>query len=390
MARLPGGVGIFEVQDLNDLRSIRYIFMNDLILHEMRRTREQVFGKYIHEVAPEAYEHEGGLAVIETYRQVARDHKSVNLGLVEYSNEEVAGTYECSVHHIQDNYVYVMLRNVTELEQSRRELAQANQLLEQRVKERTAEVEQSKKELEEINKTLENRIKERTALLEQKNKELEQFAFVASHDLQEPLRTMKSFVELLQRKYQGKLDEKADQYLSFISDSSSRMNELVKGLLEHSRIGHDYERNWVDCNQILENVKTDLSATIKETKSKLEVEELPEIKGSSIELRLLFQNLINNAIKFRKPNTEAHIKISAEKAKNKGWVFAVKDNGIGIADENQEKIFQIFQRLHSKKEYEGTGIGLAHCQKIVKLFKGDIWVESQPNQGSTFYFNIPL
>ena len=155
MDDLPVGIGIFQVQDPNDLKSIRYIFMNKIILHEMRKKREEVFGKLIIEVAPEAYAHEVGLKVIETYRNIAVDGGSVNLGTVEYSNEEVAGIYECSVHHIQDNYVYVMLRNVTELDQSRKELAEINRNLEKMVQQRTAEVEQSKKELAHINRNLE-------------------------------------------------------------------------------------------------------------------------------------------------------------------------------------------------------------------------------------------
>lgn len=151
---LPVGVGIFKVHDLKDIKSIQYIFMNKIVLYEMRKTKEEVFGKRIIEVAPEAYEHEGGLLVMETYRRIAEEGGSINLGQVEYSNHMVAGTYECSVHHIQDNYVYVMLRNVTELEQTKNEL-------------------------------------------ELKNKELSQFAFMVSHDLKEPLNTVLSFANLI-------------------------------------------------------------------------------------------------------------------------------------------------------------------------------------------------
>jgi len=235
--------------------------------------------------------------------------------------------------------------------------------------------------------TLDNELKKYTSRLEYQNSALKQFTYVASHDLQEPLRTVSNFVELLRQQYQGKLDENADHYLRFISEASTRMSELVKGLLDHSLIGGDKELVTVDCNKLLEAIQKDLAAAITETNTSFNIGELPQLKGYKTELRLLFQNLISNAIKFCKPGTTPKINISAKE--ENGWTFTIRDNGIGIADNHKEKIFLIFQRLHNKNDYEGTGIGLAHCQKIIELHGGKIWVDSQPNKGSTFYFNIP-
>tara|TARA_R110000796_G_scaffold162592_1_gene279372 strand:- start:10786 stop:13173 length:2388 start_codon:yes stop_codon:yes gene_type:complete len=226
-------------------------------------------------------------------------------------------------------------------------------------------------------------------LLEQKNKELNQFAYIASHDLQEPLRTVSNYVELFNWKYHDKLDNDANLYLSYITRSVDRMRDLLHELLEYTSIGkYNTPPAQVDCNNIIEQVKNDLSAQLTEKKAILKIEKLPQIKGHEHELRSLFQNLISNAIKFCKPDTNPEISISANRIK-KQWVFAVKDNGIGIEENYKEKIFSIFQRLHSQDLYEGTGIGLARCLKIVELHGGKIWVESTANEGSTFYFSIP-
>ena len=223
--------------------------------------------------------------------------------------------------------------------------------------------------------------------LQQKNKELEQFAFVASHDMQEPLRTTSSFVELLQKQYKGKLDERADRYLNFISQSSDRMKVLIKDLLDYSRIGRKKELDEVDCNIMLQEVCEDLGCAITETGAKIEAVRLPVIKGYSTEIKQLFQNLVANAIKFRRQNEAPYINIGV-KGKGDCWEFTFKDNGIGIEERHMERIFIIFQRLHNRREYEGSGIGLAHCKKIVELHGGKIWIESKPGEGSTFYFTL--
>ncbi|WP_339736286.1 PAS domain S-box protein [uncultured Sunxiuqinia sp.] len=223
--------------------------------------------------------------------------------------------------------------------------------------------------------------------LQIKNKELEQFAYVASHDLQEPLRTVKNFIALLDKQYSERFDENAAQYFKFISQATTRMEELVIGLLDYSRIGQNKKMTTVNCQTLIDDIRQDLSSRIEDTRTSFEVDHLPVIRGYKTELRLLFQNLIANAIKFRKEGCQPHIKISAQQADNCSQ-FQVQDNGIGIADKHRQKIFVIFQRLHSRDKYEGTGIGLAHCQKIVDLHGGKIWVDSQPGEGSSFYFTI--
>ena len=233
------------------------------------------------------------------------------------------------------------------------------------------------------------RQKIRAKQLELKNKELEQFAYVASHDLQEPLRTVMGFVQLLKRNYQDKFDEKANKHLQFISEATIRMSQLIKALLDYSRIGRNRELSEVDCNVLVRQILEDLAAQFTDTQAECLIHPLPILPGFEVELRVLFQNLISNAIKFRQKEIRPHIEISAIR-KEEYWEFCVSDNGIGIEDRHKEKIFVIFQRLHARDTYEGTGIGLAHCQKIVDLHGGKIWVESQPGIGSQFFFTIPI
>lgn len=224
--------------------------------------------------------------------------------------------------------------------------------------------------------------------LERQNKELEQFAYIASHDLQEPLRTISSFSNLFNEEYESKLDEQANQYLHYISQATYRMSSLIKSLLEYSLIGKNSKLQTVDCNNLLKEISRDLRSLMHESGAILEFNNLPTISGYQTELRQLFQNLIINSIKFRKKNVPPHITINFFEEKEH-WKFACKDNGIGIPGEAKEKVFVIFQRLHSKSEYEGSGIGLSHCQKIVDLHGGNIWLDSIANQGTTFYFTIP-
>ncbi len=223
--------------------------------------------------------------------------------------------------------------------------------------------------------------------LKRKNKELEQFAYVASHDLQEPLRTSSSYVQLIQKQYQGQLDEKADKYFSYIVDSSDRMKTLIKDLLDFSRIGVKGEFVRVDCNKILKDVLADIDIAISDCAAEIKSDPLPVIQGYPTEMKQLFQNLLINAIKFRAKDVCPIINISVLKIDNY-WQFAFSDNGIGIDKQHNEKIFIIFQRLHNRTEYKGSGIGLSHCKKIVELHHGKIWVKSTLGKGSTFYFTL--
>ncbi len=220
------------------------------------------------------------------------------------------------------------------------------------------------------------------------NKELEQFAYVASHDLQEPLRTISIFVGLLEEKYSGKIDEDTKQYLKFIVNATSKMQNLIKDLLDFSQIGRNISFAATDCNDILKEVIANIGATIKVSNAKITSTVLPVVIGNEIELRQLFQNLISNAIKFHKKNSNPEIEITFVE-KETEYLFAFKDNGIGLEEQYKDRIFIIFQRLHTATEYAGTGIGLATCKKIVALHNGKIWMESKLGHGSIFYFTIP-
>lgn len=233
-----------------------------------------------------------------------------------------------------------------------------------------------------------NLIQQQAKKLKESNVELEQFAYVASHDLQEPLRTISNFVGLLKNKYSKEEDKETVEYIRFILDATSRMQNLIKDLLELSRIGRTISIVEVDCNKVLNNVIAEMGLTIKETNARIIPSLLPVVQGNEMELKQLFQNLLSNAIKFKRKDTSPEIKITVEE-KGGEYIFAFEDNGIGIDTQFKEKIFIIFQRLHSNTDYPGTGIGLATCKKIVNQHHGKIWVESEPNKGSTFYFTIP-
>jgi light-regulated signal transduction histidine kinase (bacteriophytochrome) len=248
-------------------------------------------------------------------------------------------------------------------------------------------LERLEKENREVNNSLERKVRQRTSEMESKNKELEQFAYVASHDLQEPLRTISGFVELLQKEYREKLNGNGDIYLNYLSQASDRMKTLIKDLLDYSRIGREKAAMPVDCDELLEELIADLGKSIRESEAQIHFTELPVLYAYPTELKLLFQNLIANAIKFRHPNRKPVVAIAAQ-AEGNSWKFLVKDNGIGIEKQNLERIFIIFQRLHTRAQYDGSGIGLAHCKKIAELHGGNIWAESEPGAGTSFYFTI--
>lgn len=225
------------------------------------------------------------------------------------------------------------------------------------------------------------------SILESKSKEMEQFAYVASHDLREPLLTIRGYTELLDEDFSEDWDEDAKSVLVFIQNAVNRMDALIHGLLDYSRLSQVKQLSAVKLDDVLQDVQEDLAAVIHSNDALIIVEKMPIVKGYPLEIKLLFQNLISNAIKFKKEGISPKIEISGKKI-DKGWQFLVKDNGIGMEKRNLEKIFNIFSRLHSKEKYPGTGIGLANCKKIAELHNGQIWVESVPNEGSSFYFTI--
>jgi two-component system NtrC family sensor kinase len=247
-------------------------------------------------------------------------------------------------------------------------------------------VEQLEEEIEE-RKRMELKIKNYSRDLEQSNKELESFAYVASHDLQEPLRTISSFLQLVEKRYKDKLDDKGKDFIRRAVNGAQRMHEMINDLLTYSRIttrGKSFEPYPLE--KILDRVLTNMSPTIERKNAVVTRDPLPELTCDESQIHRLFQNLISNAIKFC-DRTRPVIRISAEEQKDH-WLLSVKDNGIGIDASHQETIFKIFQRLHGKGKYPGTGIGLAICQKIVERHEGKIWVESKPGKGSSFFFTL--
>jgi PAS domain S-box-containing protein len=225
--------------------------------------------------------------------------------------------------------------------------------------------------------------------LEISNNNLEQFAYVASHDLQEPLRTITNFAEILSKNELGKLDADSTLYMNYIVTASERMKVLIRDLLMYSRIGKKRVIEMVDCAAVINNVLNDMNLMIKENNAKITVHSLPTIMASKTEINQLFLNLISNAVKYKKEDVTPEVEVNA-KQENNHWLFMVKDNGIGIDKEFNERIFIIFQRLHNQNKYSGTGIGLATCRKIVEMSGGHIWVESEPGRGSTFYFTVQI
>ena len=225
--------------------------------------------------------------------------------------------------------------------------------------------------------------------LTRSNAELEQFSYVASHDLQAPLSTIAGYAQLLEKRCHNQLDAQGNKFIRNIVNSCGRMQALIDDLLEYSRVGRSEKPfDVIDCNLVFEDACANLQLAIRQDRASVTRGDLPRVRGDSFQLLQLFQNLIGNAIKYRSSEAPM-VRVSASR-QGDSWVFSVQDNGIGIAEQYHPRIFQLFQRLHSEKQYSGTGIGLAICQRIVDRHGGRLWVESEPNRGSTFYFSIPI
>jgi len=239
-----------------------------------------------------------------------------------------------------------------------------------------------------LNEELEQRVQDRTAELLRSNSDLEQFAYVASHDLQEPLRMISSHLRVLEERYKGRLDPAADESIHYAVDGAARLKDLISGLLAYARLStNPSTATPFEGQEALDDALTNLGAVIGETSARIVARPLPVLCGDRTQLTQLFQNLIENAVKFR-GHAPPEVHVGVERTSGE-WVFSVRDNGIGFDPEQAQRIFRVFQRLHSVDEYPGTGIGLSICKKIVERHGGRIWVESEAGQGTTFYFTLP-
>ena len=290
---------------------------------------------------------------------------------------------------IENEEVVARVRTHLTITRMRHKLQQQNQELQAEIERRLKierELNSSRNLLQATNDNLEQTVAERTAELYDSNQDLEHFAYIASHDLRQPLRKIRMCTEYLAEDYAHCFDEQAETYMQYITKSIDRMYLLIDDLLAYSRVGKQPQEVSVDLNSIIEECLEDLSLVIEDKQAEISYDNLPTVKGNLRELRQLFQNLLANALKFS--NECPIINITATRDKSDRWLFAVADNGIGIDPHYSEKIFQMFQRLHYNSEYEGTGIGLAICQKVVNSHGGEIWVESRLGEGSTFYFTL--
>jgi PAS domain S-box-containing protein len=285
----------------------------------------------------------------------------------------------------------IVNRDITDRKRAETALQEYQIHLEELVEMRTAELtranEQLERDIAERNR-VQQELTRNVEELARSNADLEQFAYVASHDLQEPLRMVISYTQLLARRHRGKLDASADEFIGYAVDGASRMQQLIQDLLSYSRLtirgkALQFTETGAACKAALENLRE----SIKNSNSEVSVGPLPTVLADATQLAQLFQNLIGNAIKYRNKR-RPEIRVDARLNGNE-WVFSVQDNGIGIEPQYFERIFQMFQRLHTRKDYSGTGIGLAICRKIAERHGGKIWVESHPGQGSTFLFTIP-
>jgi signal transduction histidine kinase len=253
---------------------------------------------------------------------------------------------------------------------------------------RVSELQRAEAELKAFNEELEARVVDRTMELKRSNEDLEQFAYVASHDLQEPLRMINNYLQLLRQRYKDQLDTNALEFIGFALDGSKRMHQLIHDLLAYSRVGtHGKDLVPTSCEEAISDAIANLQLSIEESGAEITHDPLPMVKGDIVQLTQLFQNLIGNAVKFR-GDVPPRIHVSAVQ-KGADWEFAVSDNGIGIAGQDFHRVFVVFQRLHGRDKYAGTGIGLSVCKKIVEHHQGRIWLDSKLGKGTTFHFTIP-
>jgi PAS domain S-box-containing protein len=382
-------VGVF-VKNANDLR---FVFFNRANEQVTGFTKAEVLGKNDHDLFPSE----------EADAFTARDREVLSRGRLADISEEVIHTKDHGIRFLHTrkirltdqsgnpSYLLGISEDITERKVAEEALKKAHGELERRVEERTAQLREANAVLEEEireRKRAADELRKKAEELARSNRELEQFAYVASHDLQEPLRMVASYLQLIARRYQGRLDKDADDFIGFAVDGANRMKELINDLLEFSRVGtHGQEFAPVDCNEVFDRVVRGIQLAIERVGGEVTRDHLPTVVADGRQLNQLFQNLLSNGVKFhgsKKPVVQV-----GTTDRGLEWEFYVKDNGIGIEPQFSERIFQIFQRLHTRDQYEGTGIGLAICRRVVERHGGRIWFESLAGQGSTFYFTIP-
>lgn len=398
---------------------LNILYANNSYEEASMKKKEEMIGRNLFEVFPDNPDDKNANGVSNlsnSLHSVIKNKKQHTMAVQKYDIQRPDGIFEVRywsplnipvlnseneieyiIHRVEDVTEFVLIKNEQENNKN------ITLGLQKKVSDMEVEIIKRSREIQELNFELEKKVKERTETLlkreatlanqnrklQNQNKELEQFTYVASHDLQEPLRSLVSFTELLEKEFAGKLGDNGEFYIDFISKSSKRMQQLVKGLLDYSRIGREKKLGEIDCNQIMKDMLSDMIIAITKSSADITVSDLPHLKGFETEIRQLFQNLVSNALKFRKKDVTPKIEIFAQKRED-DWLFSVQDNGIGIEENNKQKLFVIFKRFNNREEYEGTGIGLAHCKKIVELHGGTIWADSKFGEGSTFYFTIPI
>jgi PAS domain S-box-containing protein len=351
-------------------RQHRWIVLNDAFCQLMGHSRETLIGKADHDFFPKE---EADIFHDKDERVFFTGQQNVN----EEAFTDAAGVTHTiitkkTLYRDREGVPYIVgvIRDITEQKKAEDQMKALNATLELRVSQRTALME------------------EKTEELAKSNADLERFAYVASHDLQEPLRMVASYVQLLARRYKGKLGTDADEFIGYAVDGVTRMKALINDLLDYSRIGRQQlDPKPTDSDYVVQQILAMMKLSIQDARATITRDSLPIISCDPIQLGQLFQNLIGNALKFH-GNKPPKIRIAAREQDN-FVIFSVADNGIGIDPQHGERIFDIFQRLHSVDKYPGTGIGLAVCKKIVERHFGRIWVESEPGKGTTFFFSMP-
>ena len=355
---MPGKFGVFDrliegVQVID--RNWEYVYVNEAVAMQGKSSREELLGHTMMEKYP-GIENSKMFIYLRDCMENGTPKQMVNRFIFPDGSKAY---FDLRMRRI-DEGVLIFSFDVTQQKELENMLQNANTMLEEKVKQRTEE-------------------------LMAKNKELEQFAYITSHDLREPLLTIKNYTSMFLEEQD--VSESVHPYAAYITSAVTRMEALINGMLDYARLSRAKEIKEVDCNEVMKMIFADLHDLIRREEASVSYEPLPVLKAYPIELQQLFQNLITNAVKFRKKDVRPEIHISAQKTEG-GWKFSVCDNGIGIRKEDKEKIFMFFQRLHHASEYEGTGIGLAHCKKIAEIHNGTITVESETGKGSCFYFTI--